>query len=213
MKTVSQRGFAPLVILLVVLIIAVIGVGTYYSNKSNIPQESNSVIVPSLSPKLEYDWNTYTNIGTGYSIDYPKNWVENAWPQVAIEVPINSQSVNFGKYKLPNSFTGEIELKKLGYLIEVWVDTDGNLEQIVAGNDEYKERPGYKKEKTIFNGLEAYKIQNTGGDFPRDRIVFQKGNQVYSISLNYLLLDETQKPEAQKIYQQILSTFKFINYK
>jgi hypothetical protein len=65
-----QKGFAP--ILIVVLIALVVGGGAYYlgTKKSSLPTFSSSKI-PSTIFDETANWKTYTNTKFGYSLKYP----------------------------------------------------------------------------------------------------------------------------------------------
>lgn len=224
----NQKGLMLPILGVAILLIIVAGgayyLGTQKTNPINQPtmQDTTQNITPAatgysptttsssnLQTSENANWQTYSNTEIGYSIKYPMNWIINAWPVETSSIPKNTQSVNFGKYQLPSSF-GEEDLKKEGYLVEVWIDIDKTLNQVLQENDAYKNRAGYKKEQTTFNGLTAYKIYNTGFDFPRDRMVFERNGKVFSIGLNYLASTDAEKTEAQKTYNLILDSFQFI---
>ena len=163
-----------------------------------------------FSPTLIIDetanWKTYTDIKNEFSIQYPNNWYISAWPDTRAPHP-EFDTVNFGRYKLPSTFQGNEELKKLGYIIEILIKKeDKTLEEIAKSNDEtLKNRKGYKRENIIFQGLPALKIYNTGFDFPADTVILIKDKKLYSIGVKYLSDDK----EAKEMYRKILSTFKF----
>lgn len=207
----ESKGLAPLVIIILIAL-AVGGYLLYQKQlKPAVPQPSvNPVASPVPTGAGETtNWETYTNEKCKFSLQYPEDWVVNAWPVEINSVPENVCSVNFGKFQLPVTREGDTELKRLGYLIEVWGEKGTDFEQNASENDIYKNRTNYKREKVAFNNLPAYRITGTGMDFPRDRLIVAKDAIVYSISVNYLLTENNQRDEAQKTFNQILSTFKF----
>lgn len=223
----NQRGNL-LILLSILVLLVVVGGGAYYlgtqkgqspkpfnqqnSSVNTIPtnnQSSVSTTNPTSPVEQKSDMQTYTDNANGYSIKYPSGWVINAWPQEPNSIPKNAQSINFGKYKLSASF-GEEELKKEGYLIEIWIDKGKTLNEVLQENDTFKNRAGYRKDQVMFNGLTAYKIYNTGFDFPRDRLVVESDGKVFSISLNYLSLADVEKAEAQNTYKLVINSFQFL---
>lgn len=212
-----QKGQAVILVLVGILVLAAVAGGAYYLGQQNSSQPENKPVIlenqktptpPSVKDEDEtVDWKTYTNSENGFLVKYPNDWTVN----IVAGVPVNVFNIIFARERLPEALD-ENDLKRIKYSIEVWIDKEGKtLEDVVKENDAFKARSGYKREEVVFNNLPAYKITNTGFDFPRDRIVVAKGNSVYSISLNYLLNEEAIKQEAQTLFGQILSTFKILD--
>lgn len=75
-----QKGFAPILILVGILIIMVVAGGAFYFGRQTTPkpQTQNPVVTstpqPSPSPDETSNWKTYTNTKNGYSFKYPSDW-------------------------------------------------------------------------------------------------------------------------------------------
>lgn len=78
----KQKGFAPVLILVGILVLGMVAGGAYYFGKSQVskPQPQNPVIAsqipqpvssPSASPDETASWKTYTNNNFTFSIKYP----------------------------------------------------------------------------------------------------------------------------------------------
>ena len=116
-----QRGFAPILVLVGILILAIIAGGVYYFGRSQIvkPQPQNPVVVyqtpqPTLAPSSFPDvnpvpngtgetanWKTYTNTKYGYQVKYPAGeiWYDEENPKhrdlvhsVGINIDIEGES-------------------------------------------------------------------------------------------------------------------------
>lgn len=78
----NQRGFAPLVIILSVLIIIGIAVGAYYlgTTKHNLPNSKvntsdSSAVKTNSSPSVNSGLKTYTNNFYNFKLDIPTDWI------------------------------------------------------------------------------------------------------------------------------------------
>ena len=69
----KPKGFAPVLIL---IIIAVLGVGFYLLKQNKYFLEPPSLFFPisTATPDQTADWKTYTNFGANYTVNYPSNW-------------------------------------------------------------------------------------------------------------------------------------------
>lgn len=77
----KQRGFAPV---LIVLILALVAGYFVYTNYSNNRTKSSSVqttqtFIPSPTPDPHPDWKKYHNENLNFSFRYPQNWKINAF--------------------------------------------------------------------------------------------------------------------------------------
>jgi hypothetical protein len=213
----SKSGRLKWVLLIIIgLIFLLITVGTsaYYLGLQKSKSESVSLIQPSIitpTPSSQSDTNvidsktTYTNTTYGYSIQYPSHWLTDVWSDESA----GEKSMTFGKYKM--KVGGENEFKKLGYLVEVWIEPNSKMEEILEIHDVFKDRSDYSRDKILFNGFPAYKIIHTGYDWPRDAVIFEKNGIIYTIYLTYLDLEMSvaEKIQAQSDYNEMLSTFQF----
>jgi len=80
---VKQNGFAPILILIAIVVVGAIG-GAYYLGTKKAPEPQTSTTSspavqttpsPSSTPDETADWKTYTNTKIGFVIKYPPNIV------------------------------------------------------------------------------------------------------------------------------------------
>ena len=72
-----RRGFAPIIILLLVAVIVALGVGGYVALKKNQESRSKNNAAVTQAPTTVVDtstWKTYTNSQYGFEFRYPPIW-------------------------------------------------------------------------------------------------------------------------------------------
>src|SRR5579859_6601864 len=77
MKSVNQKGFATVLLIFGVLILAIVGGGVYYFyQKPGTPQLIQTIKsspIPQASPSTQItNWKTYTSTNLGFLIKYPE---------------------------------------------------------------------------------------------------------------------------------------------
>ena len=204
----KQKGFAPIIILLVITVIGGVGYFAYIKGYLNyfIPKSNfNSIPIPPPSSDLTANWKTYTNTKYGYTIEYPSNYFVGFYDVI---------SGNF------NAATGaEHQLDMLPPTKDVFNNflqiQVVNLKEVV--NNNYKESKNHFQTTSIsdlvnskFAGYSDYEYSFTGqaletigwgGVVTKGTykvIFFQKDGNIYSIYL-----------KDSDSFNKILSTFKF----
>lgn len=215
-----QKGFAPLIIILGILVILGIAGGAFYLGRSTISNPSptpavTSQITPPLNPSTnpaptgsgETDnWKTYTNTQAGISFKYPNNWIVEPY-----DIPGFSY------------FHGIIQLKIKGQQygpepatmsISYW-DNPENLtldkfeQKLNEGGGKYYSLDLPNAQKITIAGISSYywkSVASACEPVRCGRYMIPYKNKIFDISL-YLATAEQQ----QDIIDQILSTFKFTN--
>ena len=213
-----HRGFAPILIFLVITV-AVIAAGAWFFgffgasyNQLKIEDAPGPIATtPSSSPDETANWKTYTNKEIGISFQYPNNW--NAKPY------------------LTDDNDGDLDMDSV-------VDLSPQDYQGVIVNLSYFENPNYlsleewdkkRKEKAgiDFNLYEptdlllqtkisissaSYREKGVCGSSPCEIYTLQHGDKIYRLSSYKDISNSKDKyPGQKKIFDQILSTFKFIN--
>ena len=208
-----QKGFS---LILIVLLIAVLGVGGYfvYSNYSGnqikpVPIQASPI--PQLTPTDETaNWRTYTNTLVGFSIKYPEKLSYNEvrlqdslypfMPNVsAIEFVNQNNKREFGNSLLIRVFgikdknlnTDSLDLEKLSRH-DFFPITNAEWKDIKIGN---------------FNG--RY-IASTGGVLVGYSAILVVTDKIFYFNL-YDYADDTYITSND--FNQILSTFKFLDDK
>jgi len=122
----KNKGFAPLVILLVLLIAALMGIAYLVGSKgilsNKIPLVSYSSPPPSSTSDPTANWKTYTNTTFGFQLKYPDNWFsENCGPGEALLLRPKVKPVCEGEPYEPIQFFSSEEIKSEDEFIKSWL--------------------------------------------------------------------------------------------
>lgn len=192
------------IIIIIALLAGIVLTGTYFIFKSQsgkqTPQPAPQVSVqPAVSstptPDETANWKTYTNKTYGFSIKYPSDLeVEDKssqFPPFTIFITDKTKQVpSEGGSKI--NLYAFVEIKSSNSSLMYYVnDTKNNLEYIDK-----------KKVGEIEFVIAREKFGMTGGNF--DRYLAQNRDYIITFANSPYALDE-------QIFNQILSTFKFIN--
>ncbi|GEM_PF-2798708 len=202
-----KRGFAFLLILAVLGLIGIAATaGLYFvtknsSLKTTTPAATNSAATNTTTDENK-DWKTYTNSEFGFSIKYPKDKiVENAKTQDFLNVSFGGDDGTGYGAPTPPDFS-------------VLVYSKSNLDELTkvlslqrGGTVTLSQNRKYQKVGDIVvDGTSASQLSLDLGTGEGSSVaVIQKGNFIYFIQRTHFN-QETQ----DKFFDQILSTFKFI---
>ncbi|MDD2822705.1 MAG: hypothetical protein PHQ59_01355 [Candidatus Daviesbacteria bacterium] len=199
----KEKGFAPIIIILgIVLFLGIVGGVYYFSKNSSSAIKNNPVNTPTPTATLKVDettnWKTYTNTEYGYSIKYPEN--------ISLE---------------------EMGVDVKGKLVKwIWIDKQIQISVTKANSSECK------VDCPIISKIESVKIDNTegkkqsgyisqiGGRIPQSfqQVIIPHNGSYFNISLYELKNDSIKSSERKagtiteaeiKLFNQILSTFEF----
>lgn len=190
-----QKGFAPILVLIGIVIIIAIVVGAYSfgknnSSKSSSPQSSmdstklESAPQPSAPPDETANWETF--IGKTFSLKYPKEWVINTLGSASGDAFILSISLTENPDDAEQSFSLYERKYTSKTQIEAYIKkaTQKNLSQL---------------ESTNLDGIIGYKeveSYNTNLFIPKE-------NVLYEITMQ-------KNTSSPMLVDLILTTFKFL---
>jgi len=219
----KQKGFTPLLIILLVVILGVVG---YFGYKNyQLKTQAPSVSTTNPTPIDMSNWKTYNDTTFGFNLSYPDNWRYfvirkelDCCGQVVFLPNESSNSLYNGNLSLNVAETMgivKINLEKItinNFKLDDWVD-----EQICFQKTECNSSQAVD---TKIDGIQAKKIDSVGS-FASENIVLVKnytgslpsGSYVVTIALrtDKQSLDLFPDAKSELVYQQILSTFKFTN--
>lgn len=229
-----QRGYSLILILAgIVVIMALVG-GAYYLGRSNTPKLSpNPVItsefpkpsptavvtsetpvptpVSSLFPDETANWPVYKNSTFGFQLKYPPNWLVHEQPKDQYRALDLSIIPNRGDTASSLQANPNVKFAGTGEL-NIEINTTIHDQSVLQKKGEDSPNlVGFKYEPIIFMELQANKSYMLWTDtIPGEgstNIRFNK--KQYGWTINYPNTDF--KGNHDSVYDQILSTFKFIN--
>lgn len=209
-----QKGFAPLILLVGILVIIGVAGGAYYFGKfqalksqlpnsvvtSQTPKPTTSAISPTPTGTDETtnpdstgaNWKEYRT--TYYVLNYPSNWNTGIPDMDASEQ--NLDHTYFGNssdlYILGISVYGQQSWERMKNLLGLTISSKEGTQEI------------------DFKGIKGFKRQGYFGENGNDYgfiILINSNGKVYQIAA----LQRTNKGDYTKYIDQILSTFKFTN--
>lgn len=191
---VVQKGFAPLVI--IILIALALGGYLVYQKQFKsvvVPQPASQPSpVPAISDDIT-NWKTYINSEYKYQLQYPKNW--------------NSSVGKFSDSILDSQCFG-IDLNKCILNIAIFDENSWDRQKQLLGFT-LSSKEGAKE--VSFAGLSALKREGYFGENGSSQgfvIIFQNKKKTYRI---WAYERTEDKNDFSKSIKQILSTFKFTN--
>lgn len=193
----NQKGLAPIIIILIVVAILAGGILAWqcgWISKTPTPTPTSTPTptpTPTSTPDETADWKTYTNEEYGFEVKYPDSWIIDEKTYNTVKPLYVLSLSNKQKFK-----TGriEIDIQSTTYpSILSWAkEAHGphGLQEVKVGKEEILGQQFIEKKK-IFTGL-------------------LKNNFLYQIIL-FGEIEEPKKSEIETVYNQILSTFKFLD--
>ena len=173
----------PIIVMFVVtlLSLALSGYLAYQNHQLNQKIGKSEEISPSPTTDPTADWKTYTNDVYGFSFKYPKS--------------ATLESTNFDNTDF------NIMLSNL---------TGVKYEELVvyAGSEwAYSNTKADKTENYTLAGVSAYREDNPAGQNPAETLIYVKSGKYY-----YTIHQTKDENDAniEKVFDQILSTFKFV---
>jgi len=180
----KQKGFAPVLFLVGILVIIGVAAGVYFFGKSQVPKSQlPNPVVTSPTPQATLDetvnWKTYTNTKYGFSFKYPATWVLSAG-NTRIDLQSGSSSLTF------------------------YFNNDPDTKVSNSPQSTNNETINIGTELAIFNHYETTVTRQPAAYSDVKSLTIGK----YITRVNFYLDPKTDKHDLSTI-KQILSTFKF----
>lgn len=203
---ISERPKMRYVIIRIAVLVGLtlFGFGAYYlgkqSSKNTVEQNQNQTF-PSIiitENDVTAGWKTYNSMDNSIMFKYPEDW------QAEKEEIFGSRSVTEFKYNNTPLF----ELTVQGNYNQVTEQSYKNLKEFLGARLS-------KSKETLVDGQEAKRIEDQGDPghvIPYEEVLVFTPDKKAIVSL-YYKSSYYDKPNANRILDQILSTFKFLNQK
>lgn len=218
----SNKGFTSTILVLFILVFA--GVAGYLYLGKNLSQVSlptpKSLVTP--TPVKTFDptanWKTYTNTKHNYSIQYPEELFlldnSDSGQNLSQKEMSALDNVRFSSLKKENNFSGLV--------LEINVTEGSNktgTQKCTSGSkciDYWETIINNPKSIVIYavilnkkmKGIEY--IDNSSRLTLQRHFVFSEKGKTWTVNLSYADYKEEEKDKIDKIFNQILSTFKFL---
>ena len=216
----KQKGFAPIII---IVLVAIVASGVYFLGTKNILKLPTSFSLPTISPSPTptpdptANWKTYTYYAYGYSVKYPSDWkVIEAKPSNTPNWPYDIsqenqlQKVNFLEEKIdktwPGSFVISVNKTPENFDTERWASN--YFVPLIADPTTNLAKP--KGKISVDNNI-AYRFSVFQFDSDRTEIGLVKNGNIYMFTFtdDVPIENDPNIEKHKEIYNQILSTFKF----
>ena len=219
-KMADERVQKVLVIGLSTLMISVFGLGVFLTYKDPLisqylPNKTQKQTTP--TPNQTPDWKTYINEGYGFKMKYPPDWnyEEVSWDGGSGETTVDYDGIKLkpNESTRGNTVINVYLIKNQGLNIREYFNVN---DYSCCGAEATKTNLGDKimsSETTTIDGAKGKVLFNAPEDIPiggitANWIVVETNGKIYLLSY-YLDQDEVMV-DVIKVFDQILSNFKFI---
>lgn len=214
-----RQGFPAMIKILIVLLLTFIiggGIWAYFYFKAIPEKETSQETEPATTEDETTNWKIYTNEVYGYSIKYPEDWKFE-------EKDVSSvKGEYYEKFRVwfespPFEVTTGPEISQ-GPVIQIIVnihDNPNNLD-LDKWHDNYfkkwKKGVGFEivseNKITIGEGIDSLEII-LKRSVEYKSVLVRENNQIFRIELAYPAEGQDYSKDANKSFQQMLSTFQF----
>ena len=227
-----QRGFIPIIILLIVVLVGVVGyfvyIKGYFNQFLNTMEERTittnpyPIATPSIIPTLTENWQTYINQDYKFLIKYPNNWTIRTCSNNGVldEQGFMGCSGNKGENNLTSLNPNDL------IFIEIFpIDQTASFELMVskdiqspsptiASTQNNEKGPGVLSgikslPDVIIGGVVSKKVTATGPGNVTTIITTKDNNLIYRFSMDEIYWDKSEGDKIDEIYNNILTSFKF----
>ena len=167
------------------------------TSDQNIVPESE-IVLPATNQNNEgTNQKTYTNSKYNFSFEYPENWIvgENSLNSIFMR-PADIET--FGK---PDYGQIHIIVDTTNMNLDSFIETRCDAPNVCATPE--------KAENLVVANFPAKKLVNPPAPVSSELVMLKKENQIYSINVD--LGDTSTKSEYLSYFNQVLSTFKFLD--
>lgn len=209
----TQKFYMLLIILgiifLATLLTAVLYIIGSRTTPVQIKQTSNLTKIPSPTPNPTVNWKTYTNKDLGFSIRYPENIREYYFPGVGILGSRTGSNIIISLLNIEHPYlTGKNNEIRI-----MWYSNETTPNKIIDDVIQAQKirTPSSAFEKSYFT-IDGEKEEAVTEKRPPDYELQYSYIKTNKAILEFMLMYQTKnKEKTLKLFNQILSTFKFLD--
>lgn len=230
---ISSPNVKQLIILIIILflLLIVVGVTVYYFGARQIKKQTNIIPTQTQAPTtVTYptqtvtipdetaNWKTYTDYGLKFSFKYPNDWSISSCIQNNKQQETGTKPCEKGTYYMRDN---DLKLLKVTSL-----DNTNGLELVVSKNiptptptpvsdndpTDYQGVPSkivYKPD-VIIGGISSKRFSATGPGSVTIHTATRYDDLIFYFKWDEVYWDQVAQQKADKIYEQILNSFKFL---
>lgn len=207
-KTISKKLVTILLVVVAIFIAFYAGIYIFLNDQLNKVTHTGQALPTSPAEPTPVDptanWQVYTNNDLGFSLKFPEGW----------KVTDESPQIRFTPENAP--IPSGLGTRLYGYEFIVSVDKKNNQTPEQFWSD--KVTTGMRTpatENVTIGGAPGIVTSNNSLDAHDTTMYISKNNSLYTIQENYYMSDSDQAkkqfPKAEKEFELILSSFKFLN--
>ncbi|OGE37917.1 hypothetical protein A3B45_01330 [Candidatus Daviesbacteria bacterium RIFCSPLOWO2_01_FULL_39_12] len=217
--SVNQKGFAPI---LIIILIAALAIGGYlvYSDKIGVYQNQPKPIPspqpmtqPSPSPATIYEstnsaetanWKTYTHYELGYTVKYPETWLfdepnyQLTYSEFTIKTP-DLKREGDSYYSIVKGSQISISVGKYATKlnsIDDYFDKNKFMQQITAN-----------RKHIIIDGQPAIRFDQAYEGINSTNIIFLYNGLLYTIGIHFPITDNSRTTNLD-VYEKLVNSFR-----
>lgn len=204
--TKTSRGFAPILIVVILGAISVVGYLILKPLLTPSPPPSYTtppIHTPTPTPDLTTNWETYTNQRFSYSIRYPRDFTINS-----LEQPKGKEDiVQFKKSENGRGVEFFVSVSGDEFSKELYLTYKASYEQLIQNNEPLStemNNVSAEYNKMLIEGYQAYQLTLSSEASIVSNVLFEKDGLIFTFQLI------SDGPYDIEVFEQALSTFQFL---
>lgn len=202
-----QKGFTPIFILIGLLIAGAIAGGAFYLNQTKNPEVNLKPIPTPLTTPIEDEtanWKTYESDLWKFLIKYPSGWSFRISPSNFDYI----ETISFGPKETDDTIDTKFSIQIIRANPNGPPKNAKDVKDFLVNIDKPKD---IKVIDTTIDGKAGFRASYTDLQSKIEEVIVDNNELIYTITFQYSGVDTFY--EEVELFNQILSTFKFLNQK
>ncbi|OGM23145.1 hypothetical protein A2961_02085 [Candidatus Woesebacteria bacterium RIFCSPLOWO2_01_FULL_39_21] len=209
----NSKGVAEIFIIVILSLLIVGGIGYYAYKNAQIRPVPTTFPTPTVD--VTENWKTYKNEKYGFQVNYPTDWIYKEKKEEDLAKSKKTSIIQFSPGLVfninPGVFSIQLHEIEADLTLREFIDTF-----ICQTSPEGSNCSNISEDINGFstkNGLAANKIEYHPKLQFAESLVFKKGGTFFELEINFEkpYYEGVSVDERRKMFDQILSTFRFLN--